>query len=155
MKFHHTLTYINFVVWLIIVSTLLLIWLSDALPVEFVTSQVCDKNGEKCEKNLDIIRIAVQLGRLDTISFGLTFFAGAFGLIALFSFLHIRDHAEREAIKAAENKVEEVVPELVQDYLRINLPGMVEASVKNEMARIDNNTADEAAAQSGGDGGKG
>lgn len=151
MKLHHILTYINFAIWLSIVAVLLILWLSDALPVEFVTSQICDKKGENCEKNLDAIRIAMQLGRLDFVSIFIGVLGLSLGVGAIFGFMFIRERAE----VVATQKAEEVSKEFTADYLRKNLPGMADAALMGLVAGIPNETADKTAEQSGDDGGKG
>lgn len=110
------LTYINTAVWVVIVLIVLVLLYQDAIPIEFVTSEICDPNGENCETNLDVINIAVQIGRLDFVSICLAILGGAIAMGALFGFISMKDHAEMVAKRTVRENwgrwEDEVLPKL-------------------------------------------
>lgn len=83
-------------------AVLILVIGSNAVPVEFVHKVICDSSGKHCEKNLDVIRIAVELGRLDFVSIGLTTIGISLAVGAVFGFMYIKERAEMIAAQRAE-----------------------------------------------------
>lgn len=122
----HYLTYFNTFISITIIVSLCVIYFSDVAPVEFVTKEICDSNGENCETNIDVINIAVQLGRLDFVSICLAIIGAAIAMGAIFGFLSIRDQAELVAGRAVREKwkywEEEVMPKLIMRSLRRSAP---------------------------------
>ena len=122
----HYLTYFNSVCVVAILIALVVITFSDIAPIEIVTKEICDSNGENCETNLDVINIAVQLGRLDFVSICLAILGAAIAMGAIFGFLSIRDQAELVAGRAVREKwkywEEEVMPKLIMRSLRRSTP---------------------------------
>ena len=143
MKIACILTYINTMILVSIATILGVMWASDSLPIKIVTSLDCDIEAGTCTENLDAINIASQLGRLDFASFALAIFGVTFGVGAIFSFLFIRDHAEREAIKAAEKETE--------NYLRRHLSSLVDQGISSVRADASSDEANQMAAEASDD----
>jgi hypothetical protein len=113
-----------------------------------INVEVSDKVFQKAVESADSIQLAMELGRLDLIS---TFLGGvailfvlsaipAYGLVqrkaakvARQEVRKIRDEAMASAEKAAIEKIQDVLPELVSEYMEL---------VKNS---VDGNMADEIA----------
>lgn len=143
----HYLTYFNSFVSAVLLATLLVVVFSDIAPVEFVTNEICDQNGENCESNIDAINIAVQLGRLDFVSICLAILGAAIAMAALFSFLSIRDTAELVAGRSVREKWEywenEVLPKLTFKAISKLMPIVTD--------QISDESADDIAASAGGE----
>ena len=95
------------------------------LPIELVYDEVCQNHRKVCDESPDSINIAVQLGRLDFVSTGLTILGTAFALAAIFGFLYIRENALIVARLTAK------------EYMETNMEEFIFARVKAENKRHD------------------
>lgn len=93
--------------WVIVLTVSAVLFFSHALPVEIVTEEVCNGAGA-CERHLDAINIAVQLGRLDFVSTSLAILGAAVALFAIFGFLYIKEGSERVAEITADRTARQV-----------------------------------------------
>ena len=112
------LIYFNALCFLLII---LLVWTIigsdyvDFLPVELVYGEVCQNHRKVCEESPDSINIAVQLGRLDFISTSLAILGTAFGLVAIFGFMYIKENAAMVATSTAEETAKEYMTSNIDD----------------------------------------
>lgn len=146
----HYLTYFNSVVVVVFLITFLVVVFSDFLsvPIELVTKEVCDSNGENCETNLDVINIAVQLGRLDFVSICLAILGSAIAMGAIFAFFSIKEQAEVVAGRAVRQKWKywenDVMPKLiiqnVEKWLEDNVQQIADDTADDIAASVDEDT---------------
>lgn len=92
------------ILWFCTLVPFAVLYFSEAVPIRMVRSLKCEAppSPENCSQQLDVINVAVQLGRLDFVTFGLTILGTAIALLAVFAYLAIRERAELVASHTAD-----------------------------------------------------
>ncbi len=116
--FINTLAFLGFVAILIGV-----VLIFTDYSVKLNLSQVCENgncNGE------DTISIAAKLGRLDLISFSLTFLGLAIGIMVVYSVISVK----AEAISAAREETKIIVDTKIKEEFGFLMPQLVNTEIK-------------------------